>query len=249
MEWGQTEALGQSTSGTALTTSGSARVHEVLLDGLDPDTRYYYRVITESLSSEVYTLRTPPDPAAEASTRLVAMSDMQKARCALRCGRTMDPISRLPGRPFSTTFRDDSGQELGSSEVLTDTPTSWTQMESQSTLPVGTRVVQVSLSGSRSSGTDNDSYLDSVRFQVGSPGTDDGVDCQQWSEPSDTGEPPAEEEDTAADSGGSGSDGSGEDPAEELTADTGCGCQSTARRAAILWGWSVCFIVMMRRRG
>ena len=39
--WGETSALGESTLGSRIPTSGDAEVHEVELTGLEPDTRYY----------------------------------------------------------------------------------------------------------------------------------------------------------------------------------------------------------------
>ena len=56
--------------------SGS-RVHEVPLENLDPNTSYFYRVVTEDAMSDVFHFITPPLPSDEVSFRLVAMSDMQ----------------------------------------------------------------------------------------------------------------------------------------------------------------------------
>ncbi len=78
VEWGTTETLGTTSTGTALTTEGSFRVHEVELSPLAPATRYYYRALTGTASSAVYHFTTPPLPAAEATFQLVAVSDMQR---------------------------------------------------------------------------------------------------------------------------------------------------------------------------
>lgn len=77
VEWGPTEALGTSSTGTALTTDGAFRVHEVELTPLSPATRYYYRVHTGTASSATYHFRTPALPEAETSFRMIAVSDMQ----------------------------------------------------------------------------------------------------------------------------------------------------------------------------
>jgi hypothetical protein len=77
VDWGTSTGLGQQTSGDASTGDGSSKIHEVQLTGLLPDTRYYYQVTTGSVVSEVYDFRTPPEPEAEQSFRLLAMSDMQ----------------------------------------------------------------------------------------------------------------------------------------------------------------------------
>ncbi len=78
VEWGETTALGQNASGVADAVFGASRLHEVQLEGLSPATRYYYKVRTEGYESGIYDLVTPPDPADEASFKLVAMSDMQR---------------------------------------------------------------------------------------------------------------------------------------------------------------------------
>ncbi len=78
VEWGPTDALGSVATGTALTTEGDARVHEVELTGLAPATRYHYRVHTGSAASETSFFTTPALPSDEASFRIVFVSDMQR---------------------------------------------------------------------------------------------------------------------------------------------------------------------------
>ncbi|MBF93987.1 MAG: hypothetical protein CMH58_02360 [Myxococcales bacterium] len=78
VEWGPTELLGQTTSGVADLSAGSARIHTVELTGLEANQNYYYRVRTETAVSEIHRFRTPSERSDEATTRLVAMSDMQR---------------------------------------------------------------------------------------------------------------------------------------------------------------------------
>lgn len=80
VEWGPTEALGTTSTGGAITTEGSHRVHEVELAPLTPGTRYHYRVHTAAASSAIYHFTTPALPEAETSFRLIAVSDMQRDR-------------------------------------------------------------------------------------------------------------------------------------------------------------------------
>jgi hypothetical protein len=77
VEWGSTEVLGESATGSTQGTSGAALLHEVQITGLSPATTYHYRVSTGDLTSETFHFRTPPLPSSEADFRLVAMSDMQ----------------------------------------------------------------------------------------------------------------------------------------------------------------------------
>jgi len=78
VEWGTWPTLGEVTTGTAITSYGSNKLHTVKLTGLQTSARYYYRVITGNLTSEIYDFIMPADPMDEASFKIVAMSDMQK---------------------------------------------------------------------------------------------------------------------------------------------------------------------------
>ncbi len=78
VEWGPTSALGETTTGSSNTSSAGYPIHEVQLTGLTPDTTYYYRAKTGSLTGTIQSFHTPPAAESEASFRMVAMSDMQK---------------------------------------------------------------------------------------------------------------------------------------------------------------------------
>jgi len=78
VNWGESDGLGNSTLGEAQTGQGNYRIHDVHLTDLSPNTRYYYKTITDSLDSDIYDFITPDSPLYESSLRLIAMSDMQK---------------------------------------------------------------------------------------------------------------------------------------------------------------------------
>ncbi len=77
VEFGITNALGNSSSGTYINNNGTNKVHEVLLTGLTPATKYFYRVKTGTAISAIYNFKTPALASAEAPLRFVSMSDMQ----------------------------------------------------------------------------------------------------------------------------------------------------------------------------
>lgn len=78
VEWGTSNALGNSNSGTSFNaTDANYKMHEVQLTGLNPATKYYYRVKTGSAVSPIYNFKTNPTPESEASFTFVAVSDMQ----------------------------------------------------------------------------------------------------------------------------------------------------------------------------
>ncbi|MCH2198571.1 MAG: fibronectin type III domain-containing protein [Flavobacteriales bacterium] len=78
VEWGLTEALGNSTEGTAENSEGDAMIHEVQLVDLERWTKYYYRVKTGDATSEIYHFKTPPFATDHQPFRIIAMSDMQR---------------------------------------------------------------------------------------------------------------------------------------------------------------------------
>ncbi|MGM0578587.1 MAG: metallophosphoesterase [Myxococcota bacterium] len=84
VDWGPTEALGEVACGGTeplddfLDLQVESTVHSVRIDGLQPETTYFYRVRTGVTQSEVHRFVTPPAKDSEASFRLVAMSDSQR---------------------------------------------------------------------------------------------------------------------------------------------------------------------------
>lgn len=78
VEYGPTNSLGTSVTGSAATGFGVSRIHDVHLTGLQPATKYFYRATTDNLQSDIYHFITPPLKSSEASFNIVAMSDMQQ---------------------------------------------------------------------------------------------------------------------------------------------------------------------------
>jgi hypothetical protein len=78
VEYGQTNSLGSTATGSSITGFGVSRIHDVEITGLIPATKYFYKTVTGSLESTVYFFKTPPLKSSEASFNIVAMSDMQQ---------------------------------------------------------------------------------------------------------------------------------------------------------------------------
>ena len=80
VEWGLSPFLTESTTGVSFSNYGSSKIHTVELNNLNPDTRYFYRVIIGNYESysDLHDFITPPEPYSEHSFRIVAMSDMQR---------------------------------------------------------------------------------------------------------------------------------------------------------------------------
>ena len=80
VEWGLSPFLTESTTGISFSNYGNSKIHTVELINLNPDTRYYYRVVLGNYESysDLHDFITPPNPSSEQSFRIIAMSDMQQ---------------------------------------------------------------------------------------------------------------------------------------------------------------------------
>ncbi|MDB3904993.1 metallophosphoesterase [Crocinitomicaceae bacterium] len=78
VEWGTSSSLGNSSSGIFIAGNGLSRIHTTMLSGLESNTKYYYKVITNNAQSDIFDFVTPPLPNSEAPVNLVSMSDMQQ---------------------------------------------------------------------------------------------------------------------------------------------------------------------------
>ena len=61
VQYGLSENLGSLQIGTAEIGNGFSRIHTVTLDGLSPETRYFYKVVTTNVESEIFNFKTPPN--------------------------------------------------------------------------------------------------------------------------------------------------------------------------------------------
>ena len=64
------------------------------------------------------------------------------------------------------TFLDDNGTEISYSETQTTLNSSWTEFDVTLPIPVNTKDVRFTLTGTRNAGQDNDSYFDDLFFRV-----------------------------------------------------------------------------------
>ena len=82
VEWGLQLDLSNSNDGDSFNNYGSSKIHTVELTGLEPNTRYYYRVVigedNQFNYSDICSFITPPNPVSENPFTLIAMSDMQR---------------------------------------------------------------------------------------------------------------------------------------------------------------------------
>lgn len=78
VEWGVSPKVKNRTSGKSHSINFTeSRIHEVEIKGLKRFTKYYYRVRTGRIVSDVFQFKTPPFADDEESFNIVAMSDMQ----------------------------------------------------------------------------------------------------------------------------------------------------------------------------
>ena len=82
VEWGLQIFLSESTEGFSFNNYGNSKIHTVELTNLEPNTRYYYRILigeeNQHEFSDLYSFITPPIPSSENPFTLAAISDMQR---------------------------------------------------------------------------------------------------------------------------------------------------------------------------
>ncbi len=80
VDWGTSPFnLTQTTNSSQNLGAGSSQIHTAFINGLNPNTKYYYQIRTATNQlSFVYNFKTVPTKDSEAPIRLLAMSDMQR---------------------------------------------------------------------------------------------------------------------------------------------------------------------------
>jgi len=77
VEYGLNQSLGSTTDGNSEIVTTPYRWHSVQLIGLTPGTRYFYRIVTGSLTSQVFSFKTLPDDDFNGHIRFLLFSDTQ----------------------------------------------------------------------------------------------------------------------------------------------------------------------------
>mgnify|MGYP000016893284 CR=1 FL=1 len=75
VEYGTTQSLGQTTSGTNELVASTYRWHSVKLTGLVPNTEYFYRAVSGTGASNIYSFKTLPDSNYTGKLRFLLLSD------------------------------------------------------------------------------------------------------------------------------------------------------------------------------
>ena len=77
VEWGISESLQNTTYANSESSESGNYIFTATLNELTPNTKYYYRVVNENTYSDTYSFYTEDIINNEASTKMIAMSDMQ----------------------------------------------------------------------------------------------------------------------------------------------------------------------------
>ena len=78
LEWGNSPSLGNMVYPSTNIISSSALLHLAEINQLSPNTKYYYRVKTETDTTSLYTFITQSNSSDEVAINIIAMSDMQQ---------------------------------------------------------------------------------------------------------------------------------------------------------------------------
>jgi phosphodiesterase/alkaline phosphatase D-like protein len=108
VEYGLTPDLGSSVLGSSSASQNGARIHHTMINELQPDTVYYYRIGSGSAIGEVLSFRTPALTSAEQSFRFAALSDTQGGPISDMHTRTInDGIIRFVHDEFGPMLHDE----------------------------------------------------------------------------------------------------------------------------------------------
>lgn len=77
VEWGPTQALGSFASTAAKQSTAGTYIYHATLKGLQPDTRYWYRVLIDGSPTATWPFMSASAPTSESPTTFVAISDAQ----------------------------------------------------------------------------------------------------------------------------------------------------------------------------
>ena len=82
-------------------------------------------------------------------------------------GAMMSDWSGVDVPDMRLQFEDQNGNEISSTEYIAGAQTTWLLIEQLTTMPPLTRTIRCELRGTRSEGTDNDSYFDDIVVRIG----------------------------------------------------------------------------------
>ncbi|HOW30809.1 MAG TPA: fibronectin type III domain-containing protein [Bacteroidales bacterium] len=122
VEYGTGESLGSTATGTSELLAPMYRWHTVKLTGLEPDTRYYYRIDSGSDTSAVYNFRTQPADPYNGHIRFLLFSDTQddSAMTGKVVRSARDKVAELYGGEISDNINlmAHTGDIVGSGSVI-----------------------------------------------------------------------------------------------------------------------------------
>lgn len=122
VEYGPSEALDNSTLGTSENVSSGYRWHSVQLNNLQPDTRYYYKIVSGSGASGLFHFRTLPASDFQGHIRFLLFSDTQDDSAStgsiVRAAR--DKMQEMFGSHFADSIQlmMHTGDIVGSGSVI-----------------------------------------------------------------------------------------------------------------------------------
>jgi hypothetical protein len=120
--------------------------------------------------------------------------------------------------PAINLIFEDTSTVLGESDQLSSMDSSWTEYAGGQLVPVGTRTIHLDITGTRNTGSDNDSYVDDVTLTLDLSGE---PDCQEAPKSTETTTTETTTATTATDTGAT-------PPSDSLDVEpTGCGCRTT----------------------
>lgn len=105
--YGTDTSLGMEASGSSETVSGNYRWHSVKLTGLEPNTKYYYKLVSGNATSSIYSFRTMPGDGFAGHLRFLLFSDTQddSATTGMVVRAARDKMSEIFGSHYKDSVQ------------------------------------------------------------------------------------------------------------------------------------------------
>jgi len=117
VEYGVSAALGQETAGSSELISAPYRWHAVKLDGLQPNTEYYYRVVSGTGRSAIYNFRTLPEAGYTGKARMLLLSDTHSTD-STAVTKVLQAAKRKIGELYGTDLQNQLNVVLHSGDIV-----------------------------------------------------------------------------------------------------------------------------------
>lgn len=172
VEYGTTSSLGEQKIGSSETIYSAYRWHTVKLENLTPNTEYFYRTISPSGSSKIYSFRTQPSQDYKGKLRFLLLSDTH-ADDTTMAGKVVRQAKKKIQELYGDDFQNHINMVLHSGDLVMsgNDITQWTKQYFAPMSEVSPNIPFMTISGNHEG--ENRNYYSYMKYDDFSPFTDE----------------------------------------------------------------------------